>query len=60
MLAKSVTPARIEQNATIIELDEEDISALNKICLSAPKRYVYPEFGVNFGFPDKQYGLMVS
>jgi glycerol 2-dehydrogenase (NADP+) len=60
VLAKSVTPARIEQNRTVIQLDEQDLSTLNKISQSAPKRYVYPEFGVNFGFPDKQHGIMVS
>ncbi len=60
MLAKSVTPSRIEQNRTIIPLDEEEMSALNKIYLTAPKRYIYPEFGVNFGFPDKQHGILVS
>jgi glycerol 2-dehydrogenase (NADP+) len=60
VLAKSVTPARIEQNRIIVQLDEDDISALNKISQSAPKRYVYPEFGVNFGFPDKKHGIVVS
>jgi len=59
VLAKSVTPARIEQNRIIVQLDETDISALNKISQSAPKRYVYPEFGVDFGFPDKQGGIVV-
>jgi diketogulonate reductase-like aldo/keto reductase len=60
VLAKSVTPSRIEQNRTIIELDEEDILALNEISQSVPERYVYPEFGVNFGFPDKPQGIVIA
>jgi glycerol 2-dehydrogenase (NADP+) len=59
-LAKSVTPARIEANrADLINLDAEDIATLRKYSddLQAEgklQRFVYPPFGVNFGFPDKQ------
>ena len=24
------------------------------------KRFVYPEFGVNFGFPDKDTGMVLA
>ncbi|KAJ5571060.1 Aldo/keto reductase subgroup [Penicillium sp. DV-2018c] len=60
VLAKSVTPARIEANrADLIKLDDEDMDTLRKYSdgLQAEgklQRYVYPPFGVNFGFPDKQ------
>ncbi|CAG8890906.1 unnamed protein product [Penicillium egyptiacum] len=60
VLAKSVTPARIEANrADLIHLDAEDLAALRKYSdgLQAEgklQRFVYPPFGVNFGFPDKQ------
>lgn len=59
MLAKSVTPERIEANAKIVELDAEDMKLLNEYSEELTKkaelkRYVYPPWGVNFGFPDKQ------
>ncbi|KAJ5825117.1 Aldo/keto reductase subgroup [Penicillium robsamsonii] len=60
VLAKSVTPARIEANrADLIHLDAEDMATLRKYSdgLQAEgklQRFVYPPFGVNFGFPDKQ------
>ncbi|KAJ5790705.1 uncharacterized protein N7518_007716 [Penicillium psychrosexuale] len=60
VLAKSVTPARIEANrADLIFLDAEDLATLRKYSdgLQAEgklQRFVYPPFGVNFGFPDKQ------
>ncbi|CAP99322.1 H/ACA snoRNP pseudouridylase subunit [Penicillium rubens] len=60
VLAKSVTPARIEANrADLIHLDAEDLATLRKYSddLQAEgklQRFVYPPFGVNFGFPDKQ------
>jgi glycerol 2-dehydrogenase (NADP+) len=60
VLAKSVNPSRIEQNRTIIDLDADDLAALGKISKSIPKRYVYPEFGVNFGFPDRTDGKPIS
>lgn len=58
VLAKSVSPDRIKKNLQIIELDDEDIKLLDDysadlIAKGELKRYVYPEFGVDFGFPDK-------
>lgn len=60
VLAKSVTPARIEQNRHIIPLDKDDLKALDKISENGVKRYVYPEFGVNFGFPDRNEGIIMT
>ncbi|KAI9820800.1 MAG: H/ACA snoRNP pseudouridylase subunit [Pycnora praestabilis] len=55
VLAKSVTPKRIESNRNIIKLDADDMKNLEKIHKEkGMKRFVYPEFGVDFGFPDKQ------
>ncbi|KAK3364443.1 NADP-dependent oxidoreductase domain-containing protein [Lasiosphaeria hispida] len=58
VLAKSVTPARIEENKKLIDLEEEDIKLLNDYSDNLVRegkvvRYVYPPFGVKFGFPDK-------
>ncbi len=58
MLAKSVTPERIEANKKIIKLDGEDIKLLDDYSNALTKegklqRFVYPPFGVDFGFPDK-------
>jgi len=59
VLAKSVTPARIEANRNdLVHLDAEDMATIKKYSddLSANKklqRFVFPPFGVNFGFPDK-------
>ncbi|KAL2834309.1 NADP-dependent oxidoreductase domain-containing protein [Aspergillus cavernicola] len=59
VLAKSVTPSRIEENMKLVKLDQEDVDQIAKYSeeLAATigfQRYVYPPFGVNFGFPDKQ------
>ncbi|KAJ5804992.1 hypothetical protein N7474_010879 [Penicillium riverlandense] len=59
VLAKSVTPARIEANRSdLIKLDADDVATIKKYSdqLAATKsfqRFVYPPFGVDFGFPDK-------
>jgi glycerol 2-dehydrogenase (NADP+) len=58
VLAKSVTPSRIEENMNLVKLDQEDLDLIAKYSddLVANKkwqRYVYPPFGVDFGFPDK-------
>jgi glycerol 2-dehydrogenase (NADP+) len=58
VLAKSVTPERITANKTIVDLDDEDMKALNDysedlVKKGEVKRYVYPPFGIDFGFPDK-------
>jgi glycerol 2-dehydrogenase (NADP+) len=59
VLAKSVTPARIEANRKdLIHLDAEDVATIKKYSdeLAATKsfqRFVFPAFGKDFGFPDK-------
>ncbi|CAK7272861.1 H/ACA snoRNP pseudouridylase subunit [Sporothrix epigloea] len=59
VLAKSVTASRIEENKKVVDLDAEDLDKLNAYSTKLEKegklqRFVYPPFGVNFGFPDKQ------
>jgi diketogulonate reductase-like aldo/keto reductase len=57
VLAKSVTESRIKENLKIVDLDDQDLEVLSKLTKEkAPLRYVYPPFGINFGFPDKQTG----
>ncbi len=58
VLAKSITPERIKANSKIVKLDESDMKILNDYSNELTKqgklvRYVYPSFGVDFGFPDK-------
>jgi len=59
VLAKSVNEARIKSNLeSIINLDASDMKILDdysKDLTNSGKaiRYVYPAFGVDFGFPDK-------
>jgi diketogulonate reductase-like aldo/keto reductase len=58
VLAKSVTPSRIEANLKLIKLDDEDVKLLNEYGEELERtgkvqRYVYPPFGIDFGFPDK-------
>lgn len=39
----------------IVALDADDMKSLESIAKSKGlKRYVYPAFGVDMGFPDKQ------
>lgn len=58
MLAKSVTPSRIEDNMKIVALDAEDMESLEGISKSKGlTRYVYPAFGVDFGFPDNSIAI---
>ncbi|KAG9672944.1 Aldo/keto reductase, partial [Aureobasidium melanogenum] len=55
VIPKSVTPSRIEENMRLIKLDSDDVKALDNISKThPPNRFVYPAFGVNLGFPDKQ------
>jgi glycerol 2-dehydrogenase (NADP+) len=62
VLAKSVTPTRIDENRKLISLDDSDLEKLD----SLPQknggftRFVYPPFGVNVGFPDKTDGVDLS
>ena len=53
VLAKSVTPSRIEENTKIVKLNEQQMAALATVSKEGFKRFVYPDFGVKFGFPDK-------
>ncbi|KAK3396170.1 NADP-dependent oxidoreductase domain-containing protein [Sordaria brevicollis] len=58
VLPKSTNPERIKANAELIELDAEDQKLLSEYSEGLVKegklcRYVYPPFGVDFGFPDK-------
>lgn len=58
MLAKSVTPERIKENFEIVKLDDEDMKLLTDYSNELTKegklmRFVYPPFGIDFGFPDK-------
>ncbi|KIW70774.1 hypothetical protein PV04_03015 [Phialophora macrospora] len=53
VLAKSVTPSRIDENKNIVDLSESDLASLAEISEKGVTRFVYPEFGVDFGFPDK-------
>lgn len=54
VITKSVQISRIDQNNKIIDLDAEDMKALDNIHKSVGiRRYVYPAFNVDFGFPDK-------
>ncbi|KAI1122585.1 reductase-like protein [Nemania abortiva] len=61
VLAKSVTESRIKANLEIVDLDAEDMKILNDysdalVRDSKLERYVYPPFGIKFGFPDKPEG----
>lgn len=58
VLAKSVTPSRIEDNMKLVQLDKEEVDLIGKYSaeLAAKtgfQRYIFPPFGVHFGFPDK-------
>lgn len=65
VLAKSVNEERIKANREIIDLDADDLKVLNDYSESLEKdgkvqRFVYPPFGINFGFPDKLTGRSVT
>lgn len=61
VLAKSVTPSRIDENRKLISLDKEDIENLEAVQKkNGPTRYVYPPFGVDVGFADKPGGVDLS
>ncbi|RYN26978.1 hypothetical protein AA0112_g8080 [Alternaria arborescens] len=61
VLAKSVTPSRIDENKKLISLDSEDMEKLEKIHKEKGiPRCVSPPFGVNAGFPDKPEGMDLS
>jgi glycerol 2-dehydrogenase (NADP+) len=61
VLAKSVTPSRIDENRKLIQLDKEDMEKLEKVHQTKGiKRYVYPAIGVDVGFADKPGGMDLS
>lgn len=60
VLAKSITPSRIDDNRKILKLSAVDMQKLDNISSSGVTRFVYPDFGINFGFPDKQVGICRS
>jgi glycerol 2-dehydrogenase (NADP+) len=48
VIPKSVTPSRIDENRTLIDLDSSDVEALDGISKSKGlTRYVFPPFGVS-------------
>jgi diketogulonate reductase-like aldo/keto reductase len=58
VLAKSTNPERIKANMDLVKLDTSDMKILDDYAEGLTKsgkvvRYVYPAFGVDFGFPDK-------
>ena len=53
-----MTPERIDENKKLIDLDADDVKLLNDYSGKFTKelklrRFVYPPFGIDFGFPDK-------
>jgi len=61
VLAKSVTPSRIDENRKLIQLDAADMEVLENVHKTKGiTRYVYPPFGVDCGFADKPGGMDLS
>ena len=54
VLAKSVSPLRNEENLGVVRFKEQQTRSLEALSKNGVRRFVYPEFGVNFGFPDEQ------
>jgi glycerol 2-dehydrogenase (NADP+) len=54
VLPKSVTPSRIKENFEIIELSEDEVSALSTFAEKhgGTRRFVDPPWGKNLGFGD--------
>jgi glycerol 2-dehydrogenase (NADP+) len=53
VLAKSVTPSRIDENKKTVGLSDDDMALLSEVSKDGVTRFVYPDFGVDFGFPDR-------
>lgn len=54
-----MTPCRIKANLDIVPLDSKDMAKLEAYSDELTRtgkleRFVYPPFGINLGFPDKQ------
>jgi glycerol 2-dehydrogenase (NADP+) len=61
VLAKSVTPSRIDENRKLISLNDTDMESLDAIHKkNGFTRFVYPAFGVDVGFSDKPEGIDMS
>lgn len=55
MLAKSVTPSRIDENRKLVSLDAADMEALEGIHKKKGiTRFVYPPFGVSLTNDSKR------
>ncbi|KAK2737354.1 hypothetical protein FQN57_007532 [Myotisia sp. PD_48] len=58
VLSKSIIPSRIESNYHLVDLDESEMEAIasftkKHVAEHGFQRYVYPPWGIDFGFPDK-------
>jgi glycerol 2-dehydrogenase (NADP+) len=55
VLPKSVTPSRIKENFTVVELSREDIVVLEEFSdmNGGPRRFVNPPWGRDTGFADR-------
>ncbi|KAL9086835.1 MAG: hypothetical protein Q9159_003923 [Coniocarpon cinnabarinum] len=54
VIPKSVTPSRIKENTASTTLSQDDVAAISNIHKQQGyKRYVYPAFGVDLGFPKE-------
>lgn len=65
VLAKSVTNERIKANKELITLEAGDLKILDDYAADLEKsgkvvRYVYPAFGVQFGFKDQPGGIVLG
>lgn len=54
VLPKSVTPSRIKGNFEIIDLSEDEVSALSTFAEKhgGPRRFINPAWGKDLGFGD--------
>ncbi|KAI5819610.1 NADP-dependent oxidoreductase domain-containing protein [Pyronema omphalodes] len=56
-IPKSITPTRIDENAKVVKLTDEDMDELNGIHkVKGPKRFVAPPWPVDFLFEEANWG----